>query len=148
VGEVPSLARTASHALNACACLPACAGLEIFGTLPASDASLEAVAHECQQAMAIWLAYLAEATDASEYDGEQVNGSPAAAVAAAAGAEGPQLQGQQGREQHREERQQRDAALRRLLFRDPAMAAAERLFGAEPMQRLLQVATRQPAVLL
>jgi hypothetical protein len=117
------------------------AGLDIFGTLPASDASLEAVADACQQAMAIWLAFLA-ATEATDDDGTPADGSPAAV-----GAAGWQVQGQQKREEQ-EERQQRDAALRRLLFRDPAMTAAERLFGAEPMRRLLQVATRQPTVLL
>ena len=114
-------------------CLP-CAGLDIFGTLPASDDSLAAVADACRQAMAIWLAFLAETTD----------GESAPAVGApASGAVGRQLQEREGAE-----RQHRDAALRRLLFQDPAMAAAERLFGAAPMQRLLQVATRQPEVLL
>lgn len=47
-----------------------------------------------------------------------------------------------------EVRRRRDAAVRQLLLHDPDTAMAERLFGREPMQTLLKVASRHADVRL
>ncbi|KAI7838114.1 hypothetical protein COHA_008121 [Chlorella ohadii] len=99
------------------------AGLDIFGTLPASEENLAAVEEVCLQAMDLWLAFLADACK----DGGEAGGQSAERSEAQAG---------------------RDAALRQLLLHDPDTAMAERLFGAEPMRTMLKVVVQHPDVLL
>lgn len=68
--------------------------------------------------MDLWLAFLAEA---------EASPAPPAAVS---------------------QRAHRDAAVRSLLLKDPDTAMAERLFGREPFQTMLKVASRHADVRL
>lgn len=105
-------------------------GLDIFGTLPASEDNLAAVEEVCLQAMELWLAFLAAACNGGGSGGSNSDFQP------------------NGWLEKPEERARRDAALRQLLLHDPDTAMAERLFGEEPMRTMLKVVVQHPEVLL